>query len=61
MAEATGAAGITLDSRKSFFSLVGDAFAIGVSLVAVLMCGWWLARGATGKEKESQDAQKSIG
>jgi apolipoprotein N-acyltransferase len=54
MVEGSLLEGLRLDSRRSLYSLVGDAFAMGVSLAAVLMCAWWILSGRSAKEKERQ-------
>jgi apolipoprotein N-acyltransferase len=57
--EATLIAGITLDRRSSLYSLVGDVFAQGVSLIAVALLIWWTAPVIRRKAKGSSDESVS--
>jgi apolipoprotein N-acyltransferase len=55
MAEATLIAGITLDTRSSLYSLVGDVFAQGVSLIAMALLIRWVAPAIRRKVKGTSD------
>jgi apolipoprotein N-acyltransferase len=55
MAEATLIAVITLDRRSSLYSLVGDVFAQGVSLIASALLIWWVAPAIRRKVKGTSD------